>query len=390
MNAPGVGPRWPVAVLGPFPPYRGGIAHHTALLVRTLLSRHDVTGLSFTRLYPGFLFPGRTQFDAGSAALVPPACGVRRVVDSIAPHTWMRAAHAVTRAGCRLLVVQWWHPFFAPAYASIARLVRRRGVRVVYVCHNVLPHEPSRVDGALVRLGLGAADAHIVHSAGDRDTLERLLPGRPLVLVPLPVFDFFAAGRIDRAEARRVLQVAGPVALFFGLVRPYKGLDVLLQALALVRRRLPLQLLVVGEFYEPRGPYDALVERLGLAQAVRFVDRYVPNGEVETYFQAADVVVLPYKSATQSAIVQIALSFERPAIVTRVGGLPESVHPGRTGDVVPPEDPEALAQALLAFYADGGLEARQAALRGAASAFGWEAMDATVHAVAAQLGLPVS
>lgn len=388
--SPASAPAWPVAVLGPFPPYRGGIAHHTALLVRTLLRRHPVIGLSFSRLYPRFLFPGRTQFDASGAALVPEACRVMRLVDSMAPHTWLRAAARVRRAGCRLLVVQWWHPFFAAADASIARLVRRHGVRVLYVCHNVLPHESSHLDGLLVRLGLGAADAYVVHSAGDRATLQRLLPGRPMALTPLPVFDFFARGRIDRAAARRQLQVDGAVALFFGLVRPYKGLDVLLQALARVRRELALTLLVVGEFYEARAPYDALVDRLGVRDGVRFVDRYVANDEVETYFQAADVVVLPYKSATQSAIVQIALSFERPAIVTRVGGLPESVRPGATGEVVPPEDPDALAQALLSFFRSGGVEARRTALQGAARAFDWEAMDTTVHALADQLGLPVS
>ena len=359
------------------------------MLVRTLLVRHPVTGLSFTRLYPGFLFPGRTQFDPGSATLVPSACRVERRLDSIAPHTWLGTARAIVGAGCRLLVVQWWHPFFAPAYAGVARLVRRRGVRVLYVCHNVLPHESSRLDRTLARLGLGAADAHIVHSTGDRDTLQRLLPGRPQALVPLPVFDFFARGRIGREEARRALQVDGPVALFFGLVRPYKGLDVLLEALAVVRRQLPLQLLVVGEFYEPRAPYDALVERLGIGAGVRFVDRYVANDEVETYFRAADVVVLPYKSATQSAIVQIALRFERPAIVTRVGGLPESVQAGVTGSIVPPEDPEALAGALVEFFAAGGWETRRAALRDAAAGFGWEAVDTTVHALAAELGLPV-
>ncbi len=383
-------PRWPVAILGPFPPYRGGIAQHTALLARTLAVRHPVIGISFKRLYPGFLFPGRTQFDPSAASLVAADWHVERHVDSIGPHTWPRAARAVIRADCRLLIVQWWHPFFAPAYATVGRAVRRHGVRTLFVCHNVLPHESSRLDGALVRLGLGAADSCIVHSETDCEALQRLFPHKPHVLTPLPAFDIFAHGRTTRDEARRQLQLEGPVVLFFGLVRPYKGLDVLLHAIARARTDRPMTLLVVGEFYEDRGRYERLRAALGLEDCVRFVDRYVPNDEVEPYFRAADIVVLPYKSATQSAIVQVALTFERPAIVTRVGGLPETVRVGETGDVVPPEDPVALARSLVQFFAGDAAQRMQPHLRQAAAAFSWDAMDAAVHDLGRRLGLPTT
>jgi glycosyltransferase involved in cell wall biosynthesis len=310
------------------------------------------------------------------------------LLDSIGPHTWWRTARRIEKAHSRLLVMQWWHPFFAPAYASVARRLRHRGVPVLMICHNVLPHESSRLDGALVRLGLGSADAFVVHSETDREALRRLFPHKPHALTRLPAFGFFARGRVSRDEARAILGVQGPVVLFFGLVRRYKGLDVLLRAVARARPQLPVTLLVVGEFYEERSRYEKLRHELGLEEQVRFVDRYVPNEEVETYFRAADVVVLPYRSATQSAIVQIALSFQRPAIVTQVGGLPEAVRPGETGEVVPPEDPEALGAALVRFFASGAAARMAPHLRDAVSAFSWETLDEVLHDLAARLGLP--
>jgi glycosyltransferase involved in cell wall biosynthesis len=181
--------------------------------------------------------------------------------------------------------------------------------------------------------------------------------------------------------------LTGPTALFFGLIRPYKGLDVLLRAVALARRRVPLQLVVAGEFYQDRAPYEALLEQLELRGAVQLLDRYVPNEEVEGYFKAADVVVLPYVSATQSGIAQTALLFGRPVIVTRVGGLPEAVRPGETGYVVPPNDPEALAAALVEFFETGGAARMAPHLAGEAARFSWAGMIAAVDRAGAALGL---
>jgi glycosyltransferase involved in cell wall biosynthesis len=339
-------------------------------------------------LYPDFLFPGRTQLDASAEPLRAEGVQVQRLVDSIAPHTWWRAAAAVRRFGARLLIVQWWHPFFAPAVAMVARGARRGGVRVVLLCHNVLPHERSRLDSALARLGLGAADGFLVQSQPDLELLERLHPTRPRLLTPHPAYTFFARGRVEREAARQSLGLDGPVVLFFGLVRAYKGLDVLLRAVALARQRVALRLVVAGEFYQERAPYERLIRDLGLEAAVRLDDRYIPNEVVETYFRAADLVVLPYVSATQSGIAQIALGFERPVVVTEVGGLPEAVRPGETGYVVPPRDPQALAAALVDFFTTGAAARMRPHLSGAAAGFSWAAMGAAVHAMGARLGLP--
>src|SRR3989442_10166518 len=190
------GGRYPVAVLGPFHPYRGGIAHHTTLLAQALASTHPVLGLNYERLYPRLLFPGRTQLDESSEPLVAEGVPVLRLVDSLGPHTWPRAARAARRFGTRLLVVQWWHPFFAPACAGVARGLRRSGAKALFLCHNVLPHERRKLDTPLVRLGLGSADAFLAQSQTDLELLARLYPGRPRALSPHPAYTFFARGRI--------------------------------------------------------------------------------------------------------------------------------------------------------------------------------------------------
>jgi glycosyltransferase involved in cell wall biosynthesis len=380
--------QYPIAVFGPYHPHRGGIAHHTTLLAETLAREHPVLGLGFTRLYPGFLFPGRTQRDESGAPLLPQGVEVRHIVDCVGPPTWVAAVSALRRFHTRLLIVQWWHPFFAPACAAIARGAKRHGTRVLFLCHNVLPHERSALDAALIKMGLGTADGFLVQARGDVDVLARLFPGRPCEWTPHPAYTFFARPDTGREAARAALGLDGPVVLFFGLVRAYKGLEVLLRAVAAARRTVPVTLVVAGEFYQARAPYDALIAELGLDGAVRIHDRYIPNEEVGAYFHAADVVVLPYVAATQSGIAQIALSFERPVIVTRVGGLPEAVREGETGFVVPAGDAAALGACIAEFFASGAAGRLAPHLRGEAERFSWTEMAAAVHRVGAALGLP--
>jgi len=247
-----------------------------------------------------------------------------------------------------------------------------------------------------MRSALSSADAFLVQSANDFALVEKLYPDRVRVQSPLPPFTFFAhsaaegggtESSTDRDATRARLGLTGPTALFFGLVRPYKGLEVLVRAVALVRQKVPLQLVVAGEFYQDRAPYEALVASLGLGSAVQLLDRYVPNEEVEGFFKAADVVVLPYVSATQSGIAQTALLFERPVIVTRVGGLPEAVRPGETGYVVPPNDPAALAAALVEFFTTDAAARMAPHLRGEAGRVSWDGMIAAVERAGAALGL---
>jgi glycosyltransferase involved in cell wall biosynthesis len=360
-----------ICLVGPAHPYRGGIAHFTAMLARELRAGHEVQVVNFARLYPSLLFPGRTQFDESASAL---AVESLRVIDSINPLTWLRAARAVCAFRPDVVVFQWWQPFFAPAFRAMCGRIRAASrARIVFLCHNVLPHESSPLDRRLVKWALGGAHGCVVQAREDGTILSGLLPGARVEFNPMPVFDLFApadAG-VSRAGARARLAVGGRVVLFFGLVRAYKGLATLLEAFARAGSRLDATLLVVGEFYDERKPYDEAIRALGIGERVRVVDRYVPNEDVPVYFRAADVVVLPYVSATQSAIVQTAFSFEIPVIVTAVGGLPDVVADGVTGFVVPPRSPDELAAAMIRFFEEDAGARMSAAIRERSGQFAW-------------------
>ena len=335
-------------------PHRGGIAHYVALLSDGLRAAgHEVKVISFSRQYPRLLFPGTSQDEEGPETI---RVDSERLVDSIGPVSWFRAARRIREIRPDLVVFKYWMPLFAPAYGTIARRLRKAGIRTCFLLDNVLPHERRPGDLALTRWGLAPVDCFIAQSKSVAADLRRFRPDAPLEEVPHPIYSLFGE-RMDRDEARRRLGVtAREVALFFGFIRGYKGLMNLFRAVARIPRDRDFQLLVGGEFYEDARPYRALLEELDLGTRVVLHDRYIPTDEVAAFFSAADVVVLPYVSATQSGIIQIAFHFDRPVVTTDVGGLPEVVRPGELGEVVPPEDPAALAAALVEYF-DRGKEA---------------------------------
>ena len=358
-----------VSLVGPAYPYRGGIAHFTSMLAREFSGEHQVQIVNFSRLYPSVLFPGKTQFDDSDSPL---RVDSERLIDCINPVSFVRAANAIVRFEPDLVVVQWWQPFFGPAFHVICALAKPRiKAKIVFLCHNVLPHESSVLDRVLIKIGLAKADAFLVQSTEDGNNLHELKARPRMDINPHPIYDFFNENKTNRDDARRILKLEGRVMLFFGYIRAYKGVRVLLEAFAECAEELDATLLVVGEFYEKREPYDQLVEQLGIGPRVRIVDQYVPNEDVETYFKASDLVVLPYKSATQSGIVQTAFSFEKPVVVTAVGGLPDVVTDGVTGYVVPPGDPESLADSMRRFFAENRASAMSAAIRADRDRFSW-------------------
>ena len=341
-----------IALVGPLHPWRGGIAQYLGLLGEALMDRSEVRAVTFTRQYPEFLFPGSSQRDP---AAPPPGFPVAPLLDSIGPWTWPRTAAHLERFAPGLVVLKWWLPFFGPAFASSVGPLRRRGTRVVLVCDNLVPHERRPLDGAFTRWMLGVSDGCLVMSESVERDLDRLKPGAPRRRVRHPFYAQFDRGRWTRESARAALGLApdAEVALFFGYIRAYKGLDVLLDAWPRVRAaRARAQLIVAGECYEDPAPYRASVARVGADGSVRLLDRYIPDDEVECLFRAADVAVLPYRSATQSGVTHVAYALGVPVITTDVGGLAETVRPGETGLVAPPADPAALADAIVQFFAD--------------------------------------
>jgi len=239
------------------------------------------------------------------------------------------------------------------------------------IADNLVPHEKRPGDGLLTRLVTDRTDGYLVMSQSVEHDLDGLIPGAPRRRVPHPVYAQYGASAKDRAGARARTGLTGEVLLFFGFVRRYKGLDILIEALPAVLARRPVTLVVAGEFYEPVEPVRARIAALGLSEHVRLADRYVPDEEVGDLVAAADCVVLPYRSATQSGVVLVAYAGGCPVISTAVGGLPEVVEEGVTGHLVPPEDPAALAQAIISFFERGGRAAYEPAVERAAQRYSW-------------------
>jgi D-inositol-3-phosphate glycosyltransferase len=371
-----------IALVGPLAPWRGGLAQYLALLGESLAKRAEVRAVTFTRQYPDFLFPGETQFDPAAER---PTFPVESLLDSIGPWSWRRTAAHLERFAPGAVVLKWWMPFFGPAFASAVGPLRRRGTRVVLVCDNLVPHEKRPLDAMFSRWMLRNSDGYLVMSESVERDLDALKPGAPRRRVLHPFYAQFDRGRHDRASARRLLGLhpEAEVALFFGYVRHYKGLDTLLTAWRTVRERRPQATLVVaGEAYEDTAPYLALANAAGGEAAVRLRLRYAPDDEVEALFKAADVVVLPYRSATQSGVTHVAYALGVPVITTDVGGLAETVRHGETGLVCAAEDPAALADALAHFFARGMGPVLRTNLARLRQAHSWDALaDETVALV---------
>lgn len=331
-----------ISIIGPAYPLRGGIAHHVFWLRQELTARaHSVQVVSFRKLYPGIFFPGATELDTSRLKL---DAGALPILTPLNPWTWLRAFKQVKAFSPDVIIFQWWQPFFGPVVGALARWFRRSGVKCIIECHNVFPHERSPLDGLLIRFALSAADQLITHSSKDRDDLLVIIPGKEISVSPLPSLNEFSGSVANRRSGRTIL--------FFGKVRKYKGLDVLLAAMPMVLSKVDCVLLVVGEFYDSIKKYEQLISRHNVDSHVQIDNRYVPNEEVTSIFDRADVLVLPYVSASQSGVARIALSNGLPVIASKTGGLSETIIDQINGLLFPPGDPEALASQIVNYFAN--------------------------------------
>lgn len=348
------------AFLSAFPPYRGGIAQFSTALVHELRKEHQVQAFTFTRQYPDFLFPGTTQFDEGQTDEI----AAVRVLDSINPLTWARTAKRMAAAKPEVAVLRYWMPFFAPAMGAVAANLRKRDVKVVTIVDNALPHEQHFYDQPLTRWFLRKNDGYVAMTDAVRQDILSLHPQAKVKLMPHPLYDHFGAP-MDMVEARRKLGLPADarVLLFFGLIRDYKGLDLLIDAFNGLDPRY--HLLIAGEPYGDFSRYSDWIERSPLSANIHVHARFISDAEVPEFFGAADAVVLPYKSATQSGVTAIALHFGVPVVATDVGGLREMVRTGQTGVLVPGVDAYAVQNGIEALFSIDPMELRRgiAALR---------------------------
>ena len=329
-----------VTIIGPAYPLRGGIAHHVYYLERELTERgHTVQVISFRKLYPGLLFPGKTELDTSALGL--DANGIA-LLSPLNPFTWARAAKTVKSFSPDVVIFQWWHPFFALMVGTLARMFRRNGLKCILECHYVFPHESSPFDRLLLKFAAKPVDSFITHSSSDRSDLLPFASGKGISVAQLPIPSEFSGGANQTRDGRTLL--------FFGMVRKYKGLDVLLAAIPKVLAQMECRLLVAGEFYDSVDKYQKLIHEYGLEQHVFIDNRYIPNEEIAGIFDRVDVLVLPYLNATQSAVARIALANALPLIASRSGGLSEIVIENVNGLLFPVGDSDALADQIIFYF----------------------------------------
>ncbi|MDO7847994.1 glycosyltransferase [Hymenobacter sp. M29] len=372
-----------VVIIGPAYPLRGGLATYDERLARAFQEAGDTVRIvTFSLQYPDFLFPGQTQFSTEPG---PTDLQIEVSLNSVNPLSWWRVGRKLRAEKPDLVIFRFWLPFMGPALGTVARLVRgNEHTRVVAITDNVIPHEKRPGDGPLTRYFLSACDGFVTMSRSVLKDLQQLGFGRkPALYRPHPLYDNFGPikPKADALAALKLPDTAGYL-LFFGFIRAYKGLDIMLEAFADARiAALPIKLIIAGEFYEDAAPYEALIKRYKLEDRIVRATDFIPNEKVADYFCAADLVVQPYKNATQSGVSQIAYHFERPMLVTDVGGLAELIPDGVVGYVVPPSS-TAIADAVVDFYAQKRENAFAAGVREQKKLFSWPVMVAALKEVA--------
>jgi len=369
-----------IIILGTAHPYRGGLASYNERLARQLNSEgHETEILTFTLQYPGFLFPGKSQF---TDAPPPKDIKITRVLNSVNPFNWLRTGFRLRKKNPDILIIKYWHPSMSPCFGTVARIARNNKngrTKVICIFDNVIPHEKSLIDRLLTRYFTRSIDGAVVMSRSVGEDLKSFRINIPVTFNPHPLYDNYG-DMLSRGAALEKLKLETEYSylLFFGFIRAYKGLDLLLEAFADQRlRNRRLKLIVAGEFYESDKPYLDIINKNNIGNEVLILDRFIKEDEVSSLFCAADLVVQPYRSATQSGVTQIAYHFEKPMLVTDVGGLSEIVPDGKCGYVVKPE-PVSIANAIIDYFSNNRKEEFTKNVREEKAKFTWDKLTKVI------------
>ena len=334
-----------IALISVAHPYRGGISKHTSILVKKLSQNHSVDVINYSRQYPNFLFPGKTQYLDDKSE----NDNSSRMIDSINPLTWFSTGNKLAKQNYDLVIFRFWNPFFAPALGVIAGIIKKKSshTKLMSLCDNILPHEKIPLADFLTTSLFNKLDGHMVQSSQTENELKEVVENPIYEKRFHPIYTNFPQ-KIDKITARKKLGLSSKnIILYFGIIRDYKGFDILLNAIfELKNSGLDFHLLSGGECYGSDEKYTQLISNLGISDYITWHKKYIPDSEVYNYFSAADVVALPYRTASQSGITQIAYSYDLPVIVTKVGGLPEIVDEGQSGFTIEPNNPTELANVL--------------------------------------------
>lgn len=360
-----------VVVIGPVLPYRGGISQYNTALMRSMLRLHlSRIGVSFSRQYPRWLYPGKSDVDSALPNHVEE--GIVYSIDSINPITWWRTYRNILRRAPALVVFHWWTIFWGPCFLLIASLLKRKGIQIAFICHNLEDHDATGIKSSVARHALSMADAYLVHSTEHLNILRSRYPCKRVLFHPIPIYGHYPSPKGTMVKRGRL------ELLFFGFIRPYKGLDVLLEAMELLNDQ-DVYLTVVGESWGETDDLFEAVRRLGPRLELHL--RYTSDEEAAEFFDRADVVVLPYRSATGSAVAAVAHRYLKPVLATRVGGLPDVVIEGETGFLVNPGDKDALAASIRSMTRE---ETAAISIRIAAftQRWDWDSLAVTVKSLA--------
>lgn len=365
-----------IVLIGPVYPYKGGISHYTGLMYQALAKKYQVEMVSYKLQYPKLLFKKEQRDYQNQQFKIE---HTKYLINTCNPFNWISVANRIHKIVPSLIIIQWWHPYFAPCYIGLTRLLKK--YKIVFLCHNVFPHDRFPLDRFLAKQTLKGGNSYIVQSKMDGEDLKTIVKNPCYRQTVHPTYNAFKFKNMSKKEARIQLGIneGEQVLLFFGFVKEYKGLKYLLEALPnAITFSNKMKLLVVGDF-DNKEEYIQAIEVLGIGEHVVIEDAYVPDQEVQKYFEACDLVVLPYTSATQSGIVQIAYGFEKPVIVTNVGGLPDVVEDGKTGYVVETQNSEALATSIIRYFKDDMEQEFVRNVQGQAYRFSWDRMVEVVE-----------
>jgi len=363
--------------VGPYYPFRGGISTFNGLLCYHLRKKgYEVIPISFKRLYPGIFFPGKTQFEEN----ISPARNVSiRIIDSLNPVSWYKAGKLIAIIKPDLVIFHHWHSFFAPIYSRISSFLKRKtDCKLLVICHNIFPHEPNFFDRLFLKRFFNKLDGFILLAGKLLEQLNSLVDDPLYRISPHPLYNHFPDA-LDRQIARNRLGIKEErVILYFGLVREYKGVDYLIKSVDKICTVFPVRFLIVGEFYIDKNNFLKILENVENKHLVTIVDRYVSDEEVSLYFSAADLIVLPYREATQSGVIKIAYHYDKPVVVTDVGGLREDVIDGKTGFVVPPMDVTKLSEAIIKFFNENYMNVFSNNIKRFKRKYSWNGLVSTI------------
>lgn len=338
-----------VFIIGPAFPLRGGLASFDELFCEALNKEgHQCEIISYSLQYPNFLFPGSTQYHVNGTA--PKNITIHTLINSVNPLSWFKTASFIKKQKPDFIIFRFWIPFMGPALGTIARLVKKQNIKVLAITDNVIPHEKRLGDKQLASYFIKGCDAFVTMSKAVMNDLEKFTNTSHKKYLLHPLYTAFGE-KIPKQEARLKLHLKQDdrIILFFGLIRKYKGLDLLIEAFSLLKANPHNKLLIAGEFYEDKQPYFDLISKYKLEEQIILLNQFIPNDDVKYYFSAADIVALPYRSATQSGVTQVSFHFEVPTLVTNVGGLGEIIPHNVAGYVVEPK-PQAIASSLEDYF----------------------------------------